>query len=182
MCVVRRKPQKRAIERTASAATVQDRAEQNDDCLLVVVRVRSLRLSFPFLSYPGAEAGRSWVDASRDDIQLSAAASNGGVDSQRVGSIGEARGREWGRTQDANARCRTRRYSTVCRLQQDARLAEEPAHTTKTSSRSNRSKTGGAGQYTNLSHKVGRPNDVPGLARNNQASDFRADLWRKVRR
>lgn len=32
------------------------------------------------------------MDASRDDIQVSAAASNGGDDSQRAGSIGEARG------------------------------------------------------------------------------------------
>lgn len=32
------------------------------------------------------------MDASRDDIQVSAAASNGGGDSQRAGSIGEAKG------------------------------------------------------------------------------------------
>lgn len=37
--------------------------------------------------------GWSWVDASRDDIQVNAAASNGGGDSQRAGSIGEARAR-----------------------------------------------------------------------------------------
>lgn len=43
---------------------------------------------------PGLRLGRwSRVDASRDDIQVSAAASNGGGDSQRAGSIGEARAR-----------------------------------------------------------------------------------------
>lgn len=105
------RPQQRAIKRTRLLAV---------QCCQVLAARRSAmqcggrpEVHGPEYPIPGLRlAGWSWVDAGRDDIQVSAAASNGGGDSQRAGSIGEARARR-----GAGSRCRPdRTLNAGCRM------------------------------------------------------------------
>ena len=122
------------------------------------------------LSYAGLGLGMggwswSWVDASRDDIQVSAAASNGGGDSQRGGSIGEARRGETRRGagllmqawQDASTvrHNDTKRHNTV---QYIIRAVQETTQARKTAAASRRSRRTVRKQCygRNSSHKVGQ--------------------------
>lgn len=117
------------------------------------------------------QGGWSWVDASRDDIQVSAAASNGGGDSQRAGSIGEARARRAARgagrpdaglagcnMQDARRICTFIQCGTMIQQHkqqtaQDAgRRAAGKAADAKSRSRAVESST----SDENSSHKVGQ--------------------------
>lgn len=95
------------------------------------------------------QGGWSWVDASRDDIQVSAAASNGGGDSQRAGSIGEARARRAargaGRPDAGLAGCNMQDARRICTyIQCDTMIQQHKQQTVQDAGRRAAGKAAGA--------------------------------------